>query len=175
MRPRACASLRLWCPRILLLSVLLCADIFCSVSFLWRDGCFWVRRRPKLRWILLVQAVALVISVACCIFVVATLESSVAPVPRALMRCDVKRRFHRASCFAVALVGPVPLLGLAVGVPRRTRCCPQRSPFKNHSLTEDGSWDAGSRSPLMLLLRPASLCCLVREKHVRVLLRTRGH
>ena len=53
------------------------------------------------------EAVALVISVACCIFVVVTLESSVAPLPRALMRCDVKRSVHRASCFAVTLVGPV--------------------------------------------------------------------
>ena len=43
-----------------------------------------------------------------CIFVVATLESSVAPVPRALMRCDVKRSVHRAFCFAVPLVGLVP-------------------------------------------------------------------
>ena len=84
----------------LLLSILLCADMFCCVSIC-VVGWFllWVKRRPKFRWIFTVEAFVLVISISCFVFVVATLESYIAPAPHALMHSDVWLSVYRAFCF----------------------------------------------------------------------------
>ena len=141
-----------------------CVSIFVVGWFL-----LWVKRRPKFRWIFTVEAFVLVISISCCVFVVATLDSYIASVPHALMRSDVWLSVHRASCFAVALVGPFLwgcfLLALALGVLRLIWCCPRRSLclFQSFRASEDLS-DVGSRFLLKMLLRTASRCYVVHEK-----------
>ena len=98
----------------LLLSILLSAEIFVVGWFL-----LWVKRRPTFWWILTVEAFVLVISISCCVFVVSSHEAYIKPVPHAVLRNSVWLSVHRASCFAVALVGPFlwgcSLLALALG------------------------------------------------------------
>ena len=126
----------------LVLSVLFCADMFCCVSFPGRDGCFWVMRTPELRWILLVQAV-----------------SSLLPHWNLQLHLC-----HKLSCvvtLSAAFIVTFALLCLWLGLSLQLVSFSQ---LKNYCPTEGGSSGAGLRSLLMLLLRPASRCCLAREK-----------
>ena len=80
---------------------------------------------------------------------------------------------HVLSCvvtLSAVFIVPFALLCLWLGLSLELVSFSQ---LKNHYPTEGGSSGAGLRSLLMLLLRPASRCCLVREKCVRALGDTR--
>ena len=71
---------------------------------------------------------------------------------------------HKLSCvvtLSAVFIVPFALLCLWLGLSLQLVSFSQ---LKNHYPTEGGSSGAGLRSLLMLLLRPASRCCLVREK-----------
>ena len=136
----------------LLLSILLCADMFCCVS-IFRGGMVPAVGQTKAE---------MQVDLDSC--------SYIASVPHALLRSDVWLSVHRASCFAVALVGPF-LWGCFL-----LPCTCSRRASLNAVLLTTFSLSVsiiqsigrfircGVGFLLKMLLKTASQCCVVREK-----------